>query len=368
MLSQKETAICVKCRKGYRTGDSLCHVGAYFCESDSTTHPLDTIIGHALKLDCETLVATLQKNKENGHITYIHTSCRTFLRNHARSKKRPASSTKQSSSKRVSTRSDQQSFDFKKQCFYCGYSCMFDERHPDRNKFEEVRTKSSGIYYVTLALCQSRDDELAKTVQARLLSAHDLVAAEARYHVPCRTRFENPAQYSTPGRPTSTEKMTLFNAACKKMEDDMDLYTVAEFHSMMQELGDDVYSLKMTQIKIIEKYGNSLRFVERNGKSKIILLDRVSGIIGEKWYEERDSNVSQETERIVKTAAKLIKDAIKNHEHESSTYPSVEDILGTENPHVPELLKVFMNELVMAPVKQVTSSQATQYSHVIVKF
>ncbi|CAK8676674.1 unnamed protein product [Clavelina lepadiformis] len=130
MLSQKETAICVKCRKGYRTGDSLCHVGAYFCESDSTTHPLDTIIGHALKLDCETLVATLQKNKENGHIT-----------------------------------------------------CMFDERHPDRNKFEEVRTKSSGIYYVTLALCQSRDDELAKTVQARLLSAHDLVAAEARYHV-----------------------------------------------------------------------------------------------------------------------------------------------------------------------------------------
>ncbi|XP_076800982.1 uncharacterized protein LOC143445626 [Clavelina lepadiformis] len=235
---------------------------------------------------------------------------------------------------------------------------MFDERHPDRNKFEEVRTKSSGIYYVTLALCQSRDDELAKTVQARLLSAHDLVAAEARYHVPCRTRFENPAQYSTPGRPTSTEKMTLFNAACKKMEDDMDLYTVAEFHSMMQELGDDVYSLKMTQIKIKEKYGNSLRFVERNGKSKIILLDRVSGIIGEKWYEERDSNVSQETERIVKTAAKLIKDAIKNHEHESSTYPSVEDILGTENPHVPELLKVFMNELVMAPVKQVTLSQA----------
>ncbi|CAK8673815.1 unnamed protein product [Clavelina lepadiformis] len=80
MLSQKETAICVKCRKGYRTGDSLCHVGAYFCESDSTTHPLDTIIGHALKLDCETLVATLQKNKENGDIPYIHTSCRNFLR------------------------------------------------------------------------------------------------------------------------------------------------------------------------------------------------------------------------------------------------------------------------------------------------
>ena len=144
----------------------------------STAHPLDTIICHALKLDCETLVATVQKNKENGHITYIHTSCRNFLRNHARSKKRPTSSTEQLSSKRVSIRSDQQSFDFKKQCFYCGY-----ERHPNRYKFEEVRTKSSGIYYVTLALCQSRDDEFSKTVEAQLLSAHDLVAAEARYHV-----------------------------------------------------------------------------------------------------------------------------------------------------------------------------------------
>ena len=88
--------------------------------------------------------------------------------------------------------------------------------------FEEVRTKSSGIY-VTHVLSQNRDDQLAKTVEARLLSLYDLVAAEARYHVACRTNFENSMpKYSTPGRPTSTEKMTLFITACKKLEDDME--------------------------------------------------------------------------------------------------------------------------------------------------
>ena len=36
----------------------------------------------------------------------------------------------------------------------------------------------------------------------------------------------------------------------------------------------------MTQIKWQEKYGNSLRLVERQGRSNIILLERVSEILG----------------------------------------------------------------------------------------
>ena len=194
-------------------------------------------------------------------------------------------------------------------------------------------------------------------MEARLLSVYDLVAAEARYHVACRTNFENPMpKYSTPGRPTSTEKMALFNAACKKLEDDMELYTVAEFHSMMKELGDDVYSTKMTQMKLKEKYGSSLKLVERNGKSNIILLDRVSDILSEKWYQEKESDKSQESECVAKTEAKLIKDVIKNYEHETNTDPSVDEILSTENSHVPELLKVLMNELVKSQLKQINST------------
>ena len=47
--SQGELTICVKCGDGFRTGDTLCHVGAYFCDGENVKHPLDTIIEHAVK-------------------------------------------------------------------------------------------------------------------------------------------------------------------------------------------------------------------------------------------------------------------------------------------------------------------------------
>ena len=59
----------------------------------------------------------------------------------------------------------------------------------------------------------------------------------------------------------------------------------------------------------------------------------------------------------VKTAAKFIKDAIKNYAHETNTYHSVDEILCTEKSHVPELPKVFMDELVK-PLKQISIAQA----------
>ena len=120
----------------------------------------------------------------------------------------------------------------------------------------------------------------------------------------------------------------------------------------MKELGDDVYSTKMTQMKLKEKYGSSLKLVEMNGKSNIILLDRVSDILCEKWYQEKESDKSKESEGVVKTAAKL------KAEHETNTYPSVDEILCTENSHVPELLKVLMDALVKSPLKQISIAQA----------
>ena len=78
----------------------------------------------------------------------------------------------------------------------------------------------------------------------------------------------------------------LFEKACESLEDDIELYTVAEFHNLMSKLGDDIYSPKMTQMKLKERYGASMRLVTRDGKSNIIVLDRVSDILLEKWYQE----------------------------------------------------------------------------------
>ena len=130
----------------------------------------------------------------------------------------------------------------------------------DLKKYKQNHQEST---MSTLATCQNRNDELAKTIEARLLGVHNFVATEAKYYVACRAKFENGVpKYSTSGRPTSTAKMTLFDAACQKLEGDIELCTVAEFHSMIQELGDEVYTSKITQIKLKENYENSFRLVE----------------------------------------------------------------------------------------------------------
>ena len=42
----------------------------------------------------------------------------------------------------------------------------------------------------------------------------------------------------------------------------------------------------MTQQKLQEKYGDSMKLVTKYGKSNIILLERVADILYEQWYNE----------------------------------------------------------------------------------
>ena len=76
------------------------------------------------------------------------------------------------------------------------------------------------------------------------------------------------------------------------------------------------------------------------------------------WYNERKVSKADEAEHIIKTAAKLVKNAIKNPTHETDFYPTVDDIKNTENEFVPLALQTFIKELVKSPVKQNYLSQA----------
>lgn len=81
-----------------------------------------------------------------------------------------------------------------------------------------------------------------------------MVAAEAIYHVSCRVNFDKPvSQNKTLGRPVSTEKITISNKACEIVEEDVQLYTVSEFYNIMSSLRNDIYTLRMTQQKLLKK-------------------------------------------------------------------------------------------------------------------
>ena len=59
----------------------------------------------------------------------------------------------------------------------------------------------------------------------------------------------------------------------------------------MSKLGDDIYSPKMTQIKLKERYGDSMYLVTRDGKSNTVVLDIISGILSEKWYKKQQGKM-----------------------------------------------------------------------------
>ena len=88
--------------------------------------------------------------------------------------------------------------------------------------------------------------------------------------------FENPVpQNATPGRPVSSEKLRRFEKACAKLEEDTELYTITEFHELMKEFGqEEVYTVRMTVEKLKSRYGSSLEFINRKGRSNLIMIDK----------------------------------------------------------------------------------------------
>ena len=147
-----------------------------------------------------------------------------------------------------------------------------------------------------------------------------------------KTRFP---KKSSKGRPISTYKIAAFESICSILEDEMELFTLSEFQAKMEEQHENVYSPLMTKKKLQEKYREEINFVSRNGKSDIIILSNISSTLAEAWYNERKVSKADEAERIIKTAAKLIKNAIKNHTHETDFYSTADDINNTENEFVP---------------------------------
>ena len=271
-MDSEETKVCVKCGEGPKDDHILHQVGRNWSIEKGTANPLNTLIDLAVKNGLTSLESTLRHHKQEKISTFIHLSFRTKLRNQTRLTKRTSSSTVESTSKRLC----EGSFNFKNQCFYCGTECIFDIKHPGRNNFIEVHTISTNIHKQTLAICEARDDITSKTVETRLLSLNDLVAAEARYHISCQTKFENPLpEHPTPGRPVSLSKTAVFEKACELMENDMNLYTVSEFHALMSKSGDDVHTPRTVKTKLKQKYKEFVKFATRDGKSDIILLDRL---------------------------------------------------------------------------------------------
>ena len=105
----------------------------------------------------------------------------------------------------------------------------------------------------------------------------------------------------------------------------------------------------MKQPKLQEKYVDSMKLVKRDRKSNMTCLERVD-ILFEWWYNWRKTNIFNESERVIRTVAKFLREAIEKNEHESNNYLAADGIMSKANNAVPHLLEVFLKELVKSPI------------------
>ena len=88
-----------------------------------------------------------------------------------------------------------------------------------------------------------------------------------------------------------------------------------------------------------EKYKDEISFVTRSGKSDIIVLSNINSNFTEAWHDKQKVSKTDEAECVIITAAKLIKNAIKNHTHKTDFCPTIDDIMNTDNKFVPLALQ-----------------------------
>lgn len=209
---------------------------------------------------------------------------------------------------------------------------------------------------------------MASKVQTRLYGCIDLVAAEAIYHSKCFSRFMLNKELEQPpigsdskiqGRPEDQMMLQWFKMLCQWLESEADAesYTLTELHNKMKEISDnsEVYTVKRLKQKLLDHYKEFIFFAEVEGRGNVVCFKNMAKyIINEKWYSEKKANIEDEAERIVITAAKIIRAEIRDKEYNSDSYPTNDDISNIEKSRewIPHHLQTLIKTIVSSELKQ----------------
>ncbi|KAJ8043553.1 hypothetical protein HOLleu_10691 [Holothuria leucospilota] len=329
------------------------------------------ILDYAVEFEKTDLLNYL--NGDSSLQVKIHRSCQRRINNELRSRKRHSSSQGPIPVKnpRVSTRGDGDStkFDFKKECmFLCRKVCGKDEKHTNRhlNDFSEVRTL--GFKETILSVCKQRNDKLSLEIKKNLLSCHDLVAVEARYHRKCYQDFVLTCKKTeTKGRPVDMTKEMSFNRLCEWLESECEQYTLSELHDIWQEQspGIEVYCAKTLKTKLLQRYGNEIVICNTAGNLNVVTLKtNADSILTNKWYNDRKDDPKDDAVRVITAAAELLKSSIRTTAFDVDHYPKNELIEDHEKGFewLPELLRVFLGKLINHSLRRVSIGHSIIYA------
>lgn len=213
-------------------------------------------------------------------------------------------STSKISPRRTRARVSESFFCFKKCCLFCGNEL---NEELENRKALKYRRK---IFHVTkpsfketiLSIAQTRSDHVAKAVITPIGFEHDLVAAEAQYHIDCHNAFLRPTTGGQAGRPQSESTNLLMEEIFAYIENSDDcLFSLDELQNICNNSLDN----RTIKLRLKLKYGDKIIITEKSGASTFIcFVDNHYDILKRASYEKKTTNEKEERFNIVKAKRK----------------------------------------------------------------
>lgn len=278
-----------------------------------TERGLDGLMKYSVERKEDEITNELKHCKKEKISVFVHENCRKWFNNKRRIGHEPQKIKK--------TRLSLEQFHWKSNCFYCGTECIADRKNKNRKDWHlasTFETKETILKKCDSKLDVNPDDRQALDVKARLEDCYDLIAAEARYHQSCSTKFRvndsSTSKANQSGRKPDNILQNSFSKSCEWLEMETDLVTVKDFQDKMVQLSenDNSYTTKHIKNLLKEKYGSYVFFSDasRETKNVICFQDMASYIIN-KRLNDKKGDTKDETESIIKAAADLIKSEIR---------------------------------------------------------
>ncbi|KAK3923564.1 Tyrosine--tRNA ligase [Frankliniella fusca] len=312
-----------------------------------------------VKRGLETLVEVSKKKKDGiaaklhgrDSIT-VHKDCRKKYINHV---KEVAECDKENNVP-LKRRSSSSIFDFNAHCLYCGNALEpeFGNRTPLRKRPKICTVTAEDAKCKILEKAKTIGGEQADAVVLRLSSVLDLRAANCRYHIDCYRKF-HPTNNS-PGRPWVAGR-SAFEELCQQLEKDSECqFSVTEVTEKLNNIaGENSYSPRYVKELLKEKYQEEVIFTDFPGKNSVFCFRGTANrFVYDHWHDERKKSGDDDRVRIVKAAAKIIREDIRLRAFDMNTY-----LVGGELDEdylVPDSLRLFMSET----IKSTTESKQVQ--------
>ena len=181
-------------------------------------------------------------------------------------------------------RSGSTSFSFQQNCIFCGEVCNLDKdlKNPARWRqaylCREIEKKGDNktLKQSILEVCDRRNDEWAASVRVCVEGTiSDLHAADARYHVDCRSKFMSPKSVASAAKSRASSKEVdgpLESLIAHIQEDLSCIWNSVELVKAYREHGGNKLSCKLLVQHLSDYFGEDLLVLSSAGIASIIVF------------------------------------------------------------------------------------------------